>query len=109
MNTNKIKGKSGERLQNYKVWYHALPKVLRAALLPGAIGATFIIIKYVLKDESVLNYLLIPFLAVLFVFNTYNQYLDSLLEGDLEKEKEEKKNWMDATERYMYLNTVVRY
>lgn len=109
MNTNKIKGKSGERLQNYKVWYHALPKVLRAALLPGAIGATFIIIKYVLKDESVLNYLLIPFLAVLFVFNTYNQYLDSLLEGDLEKEKEEKKNWMDATERYMYLNTVLRY
>ena len=79
MNSNKIKGKSGERLQNYKEWYYAQPKVLRAAVLPGLVGAIFILVKYGLSEDSFLNYLLIPLMGILFVINTYNQFLDSHL------------------------------
>lgn len=90
----------------YKHWYHKQPKLLKIVIIPSIIAITLITIK--LKDLNLI-WLCVP--ASLLFINFYNQYLDTVLNEDLDNllKKSESKvnNWKSSFERLVYLNNIL--
>jgi len=90
----------------YKAWYHKQPKLLKIVIIPFTIAISLIIIK---TQNYSLWWLVVP--AALLFISFYNQYLDTILNEDLDKLLDKSKSkvqvWRSQFERLVYLNNVL--
>lgn len=102
-----IPSSGGRLLENYKNWYLVQPKLIRAFVLPFAIGASALALEYGGLPADWNRFIFFSNVLLLLPLMLYNQYLDVVAADSIKDVIDERNLWRDTAERFIHLKNVL--